>query len=461
MKPIYTDLKHNSTTPLYVQLYEIIRGRILRGDMKAGERLPSLRDLSKQLSVSITTCAGAYDQLILEGYLEARPGSGYYVREIPGASIVEEEDPSEESFSREAARYRCDPECFDFAKWRKCFTWVMNDRPEALLTPQDPQGEFALREEISSYLYSARGVTASPMDIVISAGVQQLTSRLAKILRELGIDFVNVEDPGYKPVRHIFRDLDFTINKIPVRQDGLEIEKLPENIGTAVYVSPSNQFPTGSVMPADRRYQLLEWAEKNGSVIIEDDYDSELRYFGNPVPALKNIDRSGRVVYLGSFSSTLFPAIRISYMVLPPSLSGIFRKTLGDYDQTCSKIEQLVLAEFMKNGFYQAGIRKIRKLYARKLDRLIDSFAKYGKGIVSAKNTKSGMSIRLDVKSEAPQDELCREAEKLKLHISPVHEKDRSEGSAELILYYDQIPMDEIDEAVRDICAAWKNSDIL
>ena len=455
MKPIYADLKHNSNTPLYVQLYDTIRRGILGGDIKAGERLPSLRDLSGQLDVSITTCAGAYDQLILEGYLEARQGSGYYVREITGASEVKEEDPAEDSFSREAAKYRCDPECFDFAKWKKCFTWVMNDNPEALLTPQDPQGEFTLREEISSYLYSARGVSASPGDIVISAGVQQLTSRLANILSQIGIDFVNTEDPGYKPVRHIFRDVGFTLNKIPVKKNGLEIEKLPENIRTAVYVSPSNQFPTGSVMPADRRYQLLEWAEKNGSVIIEDDYDSELRYFGNPVPALKNIDRSGCVVYLGSFSSTLFPAIRISYMVLPPALSEIYRKTLGDYDQTCSKIEQLVLAEFMKNGFYQTGIRKIRKLYARKLDRLIDAFSKYGKDIVSAKNTKSGMSIRLDVKTSHSPSELCGEAEKLGLHIVPVHENNETPGKAELILYYDQIPLNEIDGAVRDLCSAW------
>lgn len=455
MKPIYTELEHNSDTPLYVQLYEIIRRGILRSDMTAGERLPSLRDLSKQLQVSITTCARAYDQLILEGYLEAKPNSGYYVREITGASELKEESPASENAAHETAKYRCDPESFDFVKWRKCFTWVMNENSEALLSPQDPQGEYALREEISSYLYSARGVAASPDDIVISAGVQQLTGRLARILKELGIDFVNVEDPGYKPVRHIFRDLDFTLNKIPVKQDGLMIEKLPANIGTAVYVSPSNQFPTGSVMPADRRYQLLEWAERNGSVIIEDDYDSELRYVGNPVPALKNIDRSGRVVYLGSFSSTLFPAIRISYMVLPGALTALFRKTLGDYDQTCSKMEQLVLAEFMKNGYYQAGIRKIRKLYARKLDKLIEAFDRYGKGIVSARNTKSGMSIRLDVNSHHPASLLCEKAEKLRLHIVSVHEKDEAAGSTELILYYDQIPMDEIDRAVKDICAAW------
>ncbi|MBR3147432.1 MAG: PLP-dependent aminotransferase family protein [Eubacterium sp.] len=473
MKPIYADLKHNSDAPLYVQLYDIIRSGILGGDMRAGERLPSLRSLSAQLDVSITTCARAYDQLYLEGYLDARPNSGYYVRKVTGPDRTGEKTPLRETADNPDTpgihiketestgtvsgdpAYRCDPESFDFSKWRKCFTWVMNNSPEVLLSPQDPQGEYDLRKEISGYLYTARGVTASPEDIVIGAGVQQLTSRLAKMLREFSIDIINVEDPGYRPVRHIFRDMDFTLNKIPVGTDGLEIEKLPENIETAVYVSPSNQFPTGSVMPADRRYQLLEWARRNSSVIIEDDYDSELRYFGNPVPALKNIDSTGCVVYLGSFSSTLFPAIRISYMVLPERLSILFRGIRNEYDQTCSKIEQLVLAEFMKNGFYQAGIRKIRKLYAGKLDKLIEAFTRYGGDIVHAENTKSGISIRLEVMSACSPSELCEEAEKLRLHIVPVHEKTRTPGKAELILYYDQIPLNEINEAVRGLCSAW------
>ena len=456
MKPIYADLKHNSGTPLYVQLYDYIKEGVMRGDFLAGERLPSLRDLSEQLSVSITTCARAYDQLIIEGYLRSRPNSGFYVSSVPGpdrsAGGSRESGPSYEGQDKkDPPKYRCDPDSFDFAKWRKCFTKVMNEKSEEMLTPQDPQGEYALRSEISRYLYSARGVKAGPGDIVIGAGVQQLTSRLAGMLREIGIDFVSVEDPGYMPVRHIFSDFGFNICPVPVKEDGIEIERLPVNIGTAVYVSPSNQFPTGSVMPAARRYRLLEWAEQNGSVVIEDDYDSELRYFGSPVPALKSIDGAGRVVYLGSFSSTLFPAIRISYMVLPPELSALSRESMTRYDQTCSKAEQLVLAEYMKNGSYQTGIRKLRKLYSRKLAEVLSAFSRYGGGTVTARNTKSGISVRLDVASEKPNESLLLDAEKLRLHMISL-----GGGPGKLMLYYDQIPLNEIDGAVKDICAAWR-----
>ena len=486
MKPIYIDLKYNSHEPLYTQLYDRLKGEIVSGGINPGERLPSLRALSNQTGVSITTCSRAYDQLLLEGYLESKPQSGYYVTDLDLGPANTFEGPGEISKARSSGRwpyaegtmdtggsfpahsaaavdrrvpeesgaeptYLCDPACFDFARWKKCAAGVIMNKQEALLFPADPQGEYELRLEISKYLYDSRGVSAMPDQIVISAGVQQLTNHLARILSHMGIDFVNVEDPGYKPVQHIFRDRGFTINKVPVAADGIEIEKLPVNLETSVYVSPSNQFPTGSVMPAARRYSLIKWAEENGSVIIEDDYDSELRYFGDPVPALKSLDNTGCVVYLGSFSSTLFPAIRISYMVLPENLKKAFDESKSDYDQTCSKIEQLTLASFMEQGFYRSGIRKLRKLYSRKLQAVISAFRKYGKGIAEAEDTRSGISMRLRVTSEKTEEELVSEAEKLRLHMVPLPEKVKRR----LLFYYDQIPEDMIDDKVREVCEIW------
>lgn len=480
MKPVFIDFDYNSGDSLYVQLYSYLRREIMSGAIKPGERLPSLRALAKQIGVSITTCSRAYDQLYIEGYVDARPQSGYYVNELPAGAADSskaagsrqnssngsqsgkagaESDMknagdfgSQDSCGDESKKYYWDQECFDFVKWKKCAAAVMTEQQEALFFPADPQGEYALRSEISRYLYRARGVTASPDQIVISAGVQQLTGHLARILTYMKIDLVNVEDPGYKPVQHIFRDRGFTINKIPVHSDGIDIEKLPVNLESAVYVSPSNQFPTGSVMPAARRYSLLKWADDNGSIIIEDDYDSELRYFGDPVPALKSIDMSGYVVYLGSFSSTLFPAIRISYMVLPEKLAGYFDEHKKDYDQTCSKIEQLTLASFMAAGYYQQGIRKIRKLYAEKLGLVIKSFREYGGDFAAAENTKSGISVRLRVKSEKPAGELCEEAGSLKLHMIPF-----DEAARKLIFYYDQIPADQIEPSIRVLCRKWQS----
>lgn len=510
MKPVFIDFDYNSHISLYVQLYDYLKRGILSREIKAGERLPSLRALSGQIGVSITTCSRAYDQLLVEGYIDAKPQSGYYVNDLDadwgqvqncqdadrgqtqnehfqegnGGIPTDSADKMHEfalsqighggftaSLSAAALAgigYYSDSECFDFGKWRKCAAGVMTDHIEDLLIPADPQGEYALRLEISRYLYRARGVAAAPEQIVISAGVQQLTNHLARILRYMGIDLVNVENPGYKPVQHIFRDRGFTINKIPVRPDGIEIERLPVNLESAVYVSPSNQFPTGSVMPAARRYSLLKWAADNGSIIIEDDYDSELRYFGSPLPALKSIDAAGAVVYLGSFSSTLFPAIRLSYMVLPEKLAAYFDAHKTDYDQTCSKIEQLTLALFMSSGFYQQGIRRIRKLYARKLSLVIQAFKQYGEGLARAENTNSGISIRLTVTTSKPSVRLCQEAASLRLHMLPF--EDDSEQNPDvaaagnssatfidrrLIFYYDQIPEDAIDPAIRELCDMW------
>lgn len=485
MKPLFINFDNNSSKSLYVQLYEYLKREIMRGEIKAGERLPSLRSLADQIGVSITTCSRAYDQLLLEGYIDSRPQSGYYVLSLlidqtdktdysPDDSSAAAATPGRKAgkasgsaadaaglaYAGSESRYLRDPDCFDFVKWKKCAADVITNQQDALLYPSDPQGEFALRSQISEYLYRSRGVDAGPEQIVISAGVQQLTNHLARILSHIGIDFVNAEDPGYKPVRNIFRDRGFTINNIPVHDDGIDIEKLPINLESAVYVSPSNQFPTGSVMPVARRYSLLKWARDNGSIIIEDDYDSELRYFGDPLPALKSLDEHGTTVYLGSFSSTLFPAIRISYMALPEKLAAYFNVNKDNYDQTCSKIEQLTLALFMERGYYQSGIRKLRKLYAKKLSRVISAFSDYGGELVRAENTRSGINIRLQVRSVKTAEELLREAGSVRLHMAllpgGMDTEEESDGTVKRFLfYYDQIPIEQIEESVKEVCRAW------
>ena len=330
MKPIMIEFINNSSEPLYIQLYKNIRDAILSGDIAKGEKLPSLRSLSKSLSVSMTTTQLAYDQLLVEGYIISKPQSGYYAADVFSAGDDRDMQkimaPLPESVLADPDQppYICDPDCFDFNKWKKCSSKIFNEHWGLLLYGSDPQGEGALRHEIAKYVYTSRGVTCSPEQIIIGAGTQQITGQLCRILPKMDINHVSVESPGYLPVQNSFRDSGFSISHISVGSDGIEIERLPVNISTAVYVSPSNQFPTGAVMPVGRRRQLLRWASDNDSIIIEDDYDSELRYFGRPVPALRSLDNEGRVVYLGSFSSTLFPAIKISYMILPPSMAEIF-----------------------------------------------------------------------------------------------------------------------------------------
>lgn len=460
MKPIMLELNNNSSTPLYMQLYQSIKSDITTGSIKAGERLPSLRSLSQSLGISITTVQLAYNQLLVEGYTVSRPQSGYYVSQTfhAGAGVASSADISiAKNFleDKDESPYIHDSCCFDFNKWKKCSSTVFNQYADRLLYESDPQGEKILRSEISKYLYSSRGVKCSPKQIVIGAGTQQITGQLCRILDKLEISHVSLESPGYLPVQNMFRDNGFAISHIPVHKDGIDISRLPVNISSAVYVSPSNQFPTGAVMPAGRRYQLLEWAKTNDSIIIEDDYDSELRYFGKPVPALQSLDSTDSVVYLGSFSSTLFPAIKISYMVLPPAIIGIFDQIRGRYTQTCSKAEQLTLALFMEKGFYNTGIKKLRNLYSQKLQASLLALSRYGHGKVKAVDTQSGINLIIRIRSSKNAEELCSIAKSIGVHMVPVADISDQETSA-LIFYYNSIPLKEIDGIVKALMSLWE-----
>ena len=458
MKPITLQFEHNSPTPLYIQLYRYLKDEITCGNMDAGEKLPSLRRLSKDLSISITTTELAYNQLLVEGYVTSKPQSGYYVASIAGhlteggSSSTIHHDFTAYTF--EDSAYKYDLSCFDFNKWKKCMSRVLGEYSHLLLFESDPKGEAALRFEISKYVYASRGVIASPDQIVIGAGTQQLTSHLCRILRKLSIGHVAAEDPGYLPVQNIFRDHGFSITKIPVTSDGIMIEKLPANIPAAVYVSPSNQFPTGSVMPIGKRYRLLEWANENNSFILEDDYDSELRYFGKPVPALQGLDKNARVVYLGSFSSTLFPAIKISYMVLPKEMVEIFDMIKGDYTQTCSKTEQLTLALFMEDGLYYTNIKKLRNLYSQKLQTALAAFSRYGSGFTTPTNTNSGINIILKVRTKKDPAQLSKMAKSIGLNVLPAASLTDQETAA-LIFYYNQIPLNELEDSIREMIGLW------
>lgn len=475
------ELESHSSKSLYAQIYEYIKKDLSEGRIAPGERVPSIRNMSRMLGVSITTVRMAYDQLIVEGYLESRPQSGFYATKGSSGSKSAEDRKSAASSDqpvtvtqvyeqRDPMMY--DPESFDFVKWKKCMASVLNDTPELLLSEGDRQGEPALRTEIASYLYKSRGVVCGPDQVVVSAGTQQLVNHIARILKAVGINYVCTEDPGYMPVRNTFRDWGFGLGSIPVRKDGIELEKLPVNIRTAVYVSPQNQFPTGAIMPIGRRHQILRWAESNDSIIIEDDYDSELRYFGMPVPALQGLDGGRRVIYIGSFSSTLFPAVRISYMVLPRDMVAIYETMKMNYDQTCSKTEQLTLALFMQRGHYSTHLKKIRNLYSHKLRESLDAIKKYsGKdGFITAENTQSGINLILktdlfaagkdaDEYSEEELAEIGREmtdsAADLGIKVRGIDQLSR-DGQIYLIFYYNQIPLEQIGKAVHDMTDAFR-----
>ncbi len=467
MKAIIPNFQSDSAMPLYLQLYHYIKTAILEESILPMEKLPSLRNLSKSLRLSLTTIELAYNQLLVEGYIFSKPQSGYYVNQISaGMGSIRRDTDVQEVVTRSQVDLLSDFEkngyydtsCFDFNKWKKCINQVLTEYAHLLLREGDPKGEKALRQEISKYVYQSRGVTCTPEQIVIGAGTQQIMGQLCTILIKMGMKHVTVEEPGYLPVRNIFRDRDFAITSVSVGKEGISIFKLPANIRSAAYVSPSNQFPTGYVMPIGKRYELLDWATRNDSIIIEDDYDSELRYFGKPIPSLQGLDQNQRVVYLGSFSSTLFPSIKISYMILPPHMAAIFDTSRCDYTQTCSKTEQLTLAIYMSKGLYQTNIKKLRTLYSQKLQSALSILAKWGAGFIKPINSSSGVNMLIGVKSKKTPALLCQEAQELGISTLPIntYTEAPAEATATLIFYYNQIPITDMEPALKNLIEQWK-----
>ena len=448
MKDMILNLDAKSGDMLYLQIYNTIKTDILNGTLEEGTKLPSLRKLADNNDISVTTVESAYEQLLVEGYIESRPKSGYYVASTVGMeefahSAVGDRDeasqaPSKRSIAAQERPAIYDAETFDWSKWKKCMNKVFNECAHLLQTEADVKGEPALRQEIAGYLYQSRGVKCSPEQIIIGAGSQQLAMTLARLLKEIGVENAATETPGYGPIRNIFRSEGMPVIEVPMQENGIEIEKLPTEEKTLVYVNPSNQFPTGSVMPVGRRYELIKWAVDNDSYILEDDYDAEFRYRGKPIPAMQGLDSNGRVIYFSSFSSTLYAAIKISYMVLPEELVAVFDSHREMYSQTCSKAEQLCLAFYMESGCFYRHIKKLRRLYAAKLAATMD-LLEDASDILEPVDSQSGIAVMLRIHSERPAAEICHIAYNLGLTMYPVDDLCNEEVKV-IYFYFYRVP---------------------
>ena len=324
------DLK--AKTALYEQIYAYIRREIRNGSLKAEERLPSTRVLAENLKVSRSTTQMAYDQLLAEGYLVSRPYRGYFVSRIE--ELVEGGQPGEpEMATSEPKGLDCridfsprgiDLDSFPYNIWRKLSRNTLVDDNKEMFHSGNHQGEPGLREAIRSYLHSARGVNCSAEQIIVGAGSEYLLMLLAQIL---GGDLkIAMENPTYKQAYRVFCSLGYSVTPVEMDGKGMDPVLLEKSGADVAYVMPSHQFPTGVVMTVGRRQELLKWASGGARYLIEDDYDSEFRYRGKPIPALQGMDRQGKVIYLGTFSKCIAPAIRVSYLVLPPELLKIYRR---------------------------------------------------------------------------------------------------------------------------------------
>ncbi|MRS02346.1 PLP-dependent aminotransferase family protein [bacterium] len=373
-------LNNSESVPLYKQLYNQIRERILSGQLSADTRLPSVRVLANELSISRNTVDGAYQELYSEGYIYSRPKSGYYVSArchdsipFPPNLAPYKQKHSQKTLSGYKYDFhpaRLDPESFPAVLWRKCFNRIILENPHILSVYSDPQGEQELRCNIQSYLERSRGVLCQPEQIIICAGLQQSLDTVAHLLKATHSSLA-VENPGYHLPRSVFRNNAYDIVPVPVGHNGIDIEALKATNSTIAYVTPSHQLPLGYVMPVANRLSLIDWAEARGNYILEDDYDSELRYHGKPFPSLQGLRPGGNIIYLGTFSKVLSPALRISYLVLPKALLADYKNMFKDYFSTVPLLEQVTLSKFMSLGHWERHIRRMRTIYKKKHDTLV------------------------------------------------------------------------------------------
>jgi len=453
--------------PLYIQVYQHYKAEIEQNRLQEGEKLPSIRDLANSISVSKTTVEKAYQQLVSEGYIENCDRSRYTVNRVESIpfklshTMIDDHDTAEPSSSEGDSIYdfssgEMDIEGYDFSLWKRYISRVFLNK-ERLIGYGHNKGEEELRKEIAKYIKKSRGVYARSEQIIIGPGVQSLLNTLCSILK-LEHSSIAFEDPGFKHGRRVFADNSFTILPIKMKQDGIDIEELMDSKTKLLYLSPSHQFPTGYIMPIGKRNGILNWAKKVNGIIIEDDYDSEFRYFGRPIPALKGLDSEGNVVYLSSFSKIIPPSIRMSYMVLPERLLEFYQRNLSLYNQGASTLEQLALAKFMEDGHLEKQIRRLRKLYSEKSLILFAAIKDIMGNHVEAKNTESGLHMILTVKSELTSKELVQRALAKGCQVAPIQDyywEITDEKHPQIILYFSRIPADKIREGIQLLKDAW------
>jgi GntR family transcriptional regulator / MocR family aminotransferase len=373
-------LNHDGRVPLYTQLYNRIKDDILSGKLPSHSKLPSVRDLAAELSVSRNTVESSYLELYSEGYIYSKPRSGYFVSALAQDAVLlslprkrRERDPLPElpaPCDIDFHPARLDPQAFPLPLWRRCILDSLRQSSGELIQYHEPQGELGLRSNIQKYLERSRGVVCDPEQIVICSGLQHSLDIVAHLLKERR-PVVGVENPGYHLPRSVFRNHSFELIPIPVGSGGIDLDLLETSGSTIAYVTPSHQFPIGCVMPVANRLKLIEWAKSDGKLIIEDDYDSELRYHGKPIPSLQGLHPGGNIIYLGTFSKVLSPALRVSYLILPHSLLSAYRRLFQDYFCSVSLLEQRTLAEFMEQGHWDRHLRRMRTLYKKKHDALL------------------------------------------------------------------------------------------
>ena len=446
---------------MYEYLYKCIRNDITQGKIKVGEKLPSKRSFAKNLGISVITVENAYGQLLAEGYIYSMPKRGFYVSDLSSAHMekkaVRKEQLSltggETSYFADFSSNQTDSEIFPFAIWSKTVREVLNDNQKQLMINPPCGGILELRQAIAQYLREFRAMQVDTEQIVIGAGTEYLHGLLIQLL---GNDRIyGVENPGYHKISRIYENMKVEYAKVSMDQEGVSIQELEEKRVDIIHTSPSHHFPTGIVMPVSRRYELLGWATKSPErYIIEDDYDSELRLSGKPFPTLQSIDVSDKVIYMNTFTKTLASTVRISYMVLPLTLTEKFYQKLSFYSCTVSNFEQYTLAKFMENGSFEKHINRLRNYYQMKRDAILKAFRKEPLGrFVNIQEEGAGVHFLMQISTAKSEEEIVKEAKGKGIKLAPLshyfdgEEKESFENT--YVVNYSSVDLQNIERAAQ------------
>lgn len=410
------DMDRRGTLPLYEYLYRCIRQDILEGILKAGEKLPSRRMLAEHLHLSVMTVEGAYRQLEAEGYILSRPRRGFFVAAVEMAPQGAVLNTAVENCGEEAWRLDLKTgglQAFPVSVWKRLSRQCLSEG--TFLLPCPHQGLWELRRAIAEDLVAYRGMHVSPEQVVIGAGAEYLYLLLSQLLgREMPIA---VEDPGYRKIRQVYTAGGMKVLPVPLDEEGMELGALRKSGARAAHLSPAHQYPTGLVMPISRRQALLRWAEEQDGYLIEDDYDSEFRFSGKPIPTMQSIDSGGRVIYMNTFSQTISPAMRVGFMVLPPRLLEKYRRELDFYACTVPVLDQQVLAHFLTAGYYEQHLSRMRKDYRQRRETVLAAFR--GSGFsCRLSDGGAGLHFLLELDTDKEEEELREKAKALGVRLN-------------------------------------------
>lgn len=465
----------------YKQVYQQLRAAILDGILLPGTRLPSNRALAAEAGVARVTIARAFRQLAAEGFIESRVGAGTFVAaELPGH---DDEEPAQSNFRPSLTRWgqrvialnaeaealidggrpeidfglgRSFAERFPYDVWRRLLSRYLSTDDAMLSRYGSAAGFYPLRRAVADYLVRARGVRCTPDDVVIVSGAQQAIDILARLLLNAG-DEVLVETPGYRDAFALFQLHQAKLVGLPVDNQGLPVNDIPPACrAKLVFVTPSHQFPKGGTMPLARRLALLTWARDHSAVIIEDDYDGDLRYEGGSLAALEGLDEDGRVVYLGTFSKVLFPALRLGYLVLPQTLATPFVQAKELVDRGAPTLTQAAVADFLAEGHFERHLRHLRQLYGEKRAALVAALDEHLGDRVRYSPVAAGLHVMIYANSAVDEGRLVRDAAARGVRVyggAPYHLERPAPPS--LLLGFSGLGETEIVEGVRRLASAW------